>query len=235
MAFWAYGALAVLIALLFSSLELVQRYEARGLREIFASRYYAGFVALNALFSFLAYWILPAVGGAALNPDLSAVLEKPALRAIVAGFGYLLIVRTSFADFTFRGETVGMGLDLAYKVWSQYLLRHHNKKVLRELREGYGRVATGDTDDPAVFLGTTEFLIEQEPDERKSDMESALGLALHGNPTHGNLCFTLYRIIRDMTEDEEDAQNEIERIRREVQSNPNSAEEWKRKLPWIYE
>ena len=57
--FWAYGLLAAVIAVVVSSAELVTKYEALSLREIFRSGYYYGFAALNGFFCFLVYWILP--------------------------------------------------------------------------------------------------------------------------------------------------------------------------------
>jgi hypothetical protein len=104
-------------------------------------------------------------------------LSQPLWRALVAGFGYLLIVRTSIADFTFRGETVGTGLDFAYKRMSQYLLRHHKLELHRKLREDFGRVYKGNAEDPVVFLGAAEFLIAQAPGADRDEMNSKIGLA----------------------------------------------------------
>lgn len=236
LAFWGFALLAVAIAVFFSSLELVDRYEARKLREIFVSRYYVAFAFLNALLCFLVYWALPYVGEA-MVPDtgLSTALDWPLGRALVAGLGYLLIVRTSIADFTFRGETVGTGLDFAYKVMSDYLLRHHRQELRRKLREDFGKAYQGGGEDPVIFLGAAEFLMTQVPQAERADVDSKVGVALRGNPPRDVLCLTLYQIIRDLTEDAEDAQTEIERKRGEIQKNPQSAEKWRQDLSWLYE
>ena len=103
--------LAVVIALSFSSIELLTKYQSRSLREIFCSRYYVWFAFLNALFCFLVYLALPFIEvglkfGSNSNPV--SLGEQP-LRAIVAGFGYLVIARMSLPHIkTSTGEPIGV-------------------------------------------------------------------------------------------------------------------------------
>lgn len=93
LAFWGYGALAALIAVVFSSIELLTKNQARELREILVSPYYFGFALLNAAFCFVVYWSLPSLGEVAIKSDLLSSMNKPLARALTAGFGYLLLAQ----------------------------------------------------------------------------------------------------------------------------------------------
>jgi len=231
--FFAYGALAALIAIVLSSIELLTKYQARNLREIFFSSYYVGFALLNGLFCFLVYWSLPFLGSVAIKSDLLSSINQPLSRALVAGFGYLLIARTSILDVTVRGETLGVGFDAAYKTVAQYLLRHHNAELNRGTREAFREVYAGPADD-IVFLNSIKLLIAQQLDNDKIPFQNQLSLALDGNPPSDVLCLTLYNLLRELSTGKDDVKKQIETARTGLENNDQLAARLKEELPWLY-
>lgn len=129
--FVLFGLLAIFIAVALSSVELLTKYDARTLREIFYSPYYFGFALLNGLCCFLFYWALPHLGGIVMKSDLLSSTSHPLVRSIAAGLGYLLIVRTSILDLKTprSNQTLGIGFDGIYNSLAQYLLKQHSKAV----------------------------------------------------------------------------------------------------------
>jgi len=234
MGFVFWGIIAALIAVIVSSVELLTRYQARSIPEIFLSWYYLCFAVLNAFLCFVVYLLLPSIGRVTTNVDLLSAPDQLPARAIAAGLGYLVVARLSIIDLTIRGGTYGFGFDGIYQAVAQYLLGHHNKSVRRKLREDFGQVYNGGEDDPVVFLGTVRMLITQLPDSEKPETEDQVGLALRDEPPPGELCLGLYFLIRDLTSDSEDAANEIERKREEIRRDSRSADELKNGLSWLY-
>jgi hypothetical protein len=109
--YWGYAAVAILIAVSLSSLELLTKYRTRKLGEIFLSRYYLLFALLNALFCFLVYWAVPYLK-MQIDSNFVSAGDPPLVHALVAGFGYLVIARTSLLDIrTQAGKPVGVGFD----------------------------------------------------------------------------------------------------------------------------
>lgn len=234
LSFWGYGLLASFIAVVFSSVELLTKYQARGLREIFLSWHFVGIAVLNALFCFLVYWAFPFLGSIAIKSDLLSSMNQPLSRALIAGLGYLLIARTSILDITVRGETLGVGLDAAYKVVAQYLLRHHSLGMRRKIRRDFHAVYKGQPNDAIVFLGAAQLLMAQLSDAEKTEFEKSRNLALHGQPPADALCLTLYVLIRDYAADREDAETHINAKRNELEQNTQLVGALKRELPWLY-
>lgn len=169
--FWGCAALAVLIAVFLSSIELLTKYQTRNVWEIFYSWYYLGFALLNAVFCFLVYLALPFLK-IEINSNVVSLGEQPLLRAIVAGLGYLVIARTSILDIkTPSGEPVGVGFDAVYNGLAEYLLSFHAKWVKKKIRDDFFQVFQGDQiDEPLVFLSAIKFIIAQAStaDEQRS-------------------------------------------------------------------
>lgn len=136
--FVGYALLAVAIAVILSSVELLTKHQSRSLREIFASGYYVGFALLNAFFCFLVYWTLPWLSGALFNAQLPIDVDTGLGRALAAALGYLVVARLSILDITTKtGETYGAGFDAIYNGVAQYLLRHHNRRLRRAMRADF--------------------------------------------------------------------------------------------------
>jgi len=233
--FWGYGLVAVSIAVTFSSVELLTKYQSRSLREIFLSPYYLGFALLNAFFCFLVYWGLPALGNLAIKSDLLTTLKGPLVRAITAGLGYLVIARASILDIRVRGETLGVGFDGIYNAIAQYLLRHHNQGLRRQLRTDFSEIYRElPTDAPVFFLGAARLLPVQAEGDEKQRMEDELRLSLTGKPAADRLCFSLYLLIRNYTANVTDAKDLILDQKKELEKNSSQAGLLKRELDWIY-
>src|SRR5437762_3497689 len=93
--FAGYALVAVLIAVILSSIELLTRYQGRTFSEIFCSWHYVWFALLNAVFCFLVYWALPYLGNLVVEPKLAGSINDGLIRALTAGLGYLVIARLS--------------------------------------------------------------------------------------------------------------------------------------------
>ncbi|SRR6266404_1055770 len=234
--FWLYGFLAIFIAVLLSSIELLTKYEARTLREIFYSVYYFGFVTLNALFCFLFYCALPHLSGVIIKSELFSSTSNPLVRSIAAGLGYLVIARTSILDLKTprSNQTLGVGFDAIYNSLAQYLLRQHSKSVREKMRGDFGVLYTSDNDDPIVFLGSVTRLIQQANTEERKTIEDKLDLALSGEPPSNDLCFSLYLIIRDETVGIQAARDLVDGQRKEITNNTQLSQNLKKQLLWIY-
>jgi hypothetical protein len=202
--------------------------------EIFRSEYYWGFALLNGLFGFGVYWALPSLGNVAIKSDLLPSVQQPLPRAVIAGLGYLLIARTSVLDITYRGQTRGVGLDVFYQTAANYLLSHHSRRIREGLRRDFRQVYTGDENDPAVFLATTEFLLTQVDDaNERQEIQDEVQLSLAGEPPPDTLSLTLYILIRDMTS-RDDANTEIENRRTNFREHPEQADPIRKRLAWLY-
>lgn len=236
-AFWGYGLVAVLIAVLASSVELLSKYQARSPREIFFSWYYVSFASLNALACFLVYWAIPALGGVAVKSEILPSLNQPLIRAITAGLGYLLIARASILDITVRGATLGVGFDGIYNSVAQYILSHHAKAVRRKIIEDFRQVYGSTHDPPVVFLSAARHMAisHAETNEQRVEIRDRLDLALRGNPPPANLCLTLYLLIRDYTADRVDAQSLIRDQQAELEKSLQEAARLRQELFWIYQ
>lgn len=225
---------AVAIAVTFSSVELLTKYQERNFREIFSSGPYLAFAGLNALFCLVVYYVLPGLGSVALEPALAARLESHSMvRAVSAGLGYLVIARSSIIDLTVKGATLGVGFDGIYNSISQFLLRHHSKQINKRIRDGFAATYTRQAGEPLAFLQSARLLVSQDSEVEQKNSER-LRLMLTGEPTGDQLCLSLYRLIRDLTTDEADARSQIEGSRSEIAANPHLAATLKAELPWLY-
>jgi hypothetical protein len=228
------AALAVLIAVSLSSVELLTKYQTRNVQEIFCSWYYVGFALLNALFCFLVYLALPFLK-IEINSNLVSLGEQPLIRAIVAGLGYLVIARTSVLDIkTPSGEPVGVGFDVVYNGLAQYLLGFHAKWVKKKIRDDFFKVFQGDQiDEPLVLLSATKFIIAQ---ASTADEQSSLSNKLDlGKELPGaDYCFYLYQLIRDNSPDVADATKQIADHRLQVAKNSKHADALRAELSWLY-
>lgn len=234
MSFVLWGIVAVLIAVVVSSVELLTRYQARSIPEIFFSRYYLCFAILNGFFCFVVYLALPSLGRVTTSADFLSEAGQLPTRALAAGIGYLLIVRLSFIDLTIDDRTYGFGFDGIYQIAAQYLLRHHNQSVRRKVREDFRQVYEGNEDDPIVFLGTIRMLTIPLPDNEKLDMENQVALTLRDEQSPGVLCLGFYFLIRELASNSDDAKSEIDKKRTEISQDSRSANKLKQEIPWLY-
>jgi len=213
--------LAVIIAIVASSMELLSKYQARTIREIFFSPYYFFFVLLNAVFCTLVYWALPYISGILVRNEFLPSLENPLIRAIIAGLGYLVIARTSLLDITIRGQTVGIGFDGIYSTLAQYLLRHHDLRLRRKLRDDFLKAFSSY--QPHIFLGAVKLLMRQLSEENREEIENTLARLKSGQPKSIDFCFGLYILLREYTEGAEDAEAFLSQLKEALSSDPSLA------------
>jgi hypothetical protein len=233
MSFLGYGLLACAIAVSFSSIELLTKYESRSLREIFGTRYYLGFAALNCFFCFIVYWSLPYLGKVVVTSQVATYLEGPLIRAITAGFGYLALARTSILDIKIRGETVGVGFDAIYNGLAQYLLRHHSRQLSQAIRDEFSRVYRQVTDAPLVMLATARLLVSQLDQNESQKGRDQINLSLAGNPPPNIMCLSLYIVIRSCTLDAVSAQNAILNTQTDLANDQTQRSALVRELNWL--
>lgn len=230
-----YGVLAVSIAVLATSGELLSKYPTRSLREIFYSRYYFGLVVLNAFFCAVFYAFLPNLSGLVVDSQASgSISENPGVRALVAGLGYLVLARTSVMDVKFRGETFGVGGDAIYNACAQYVLRRLLLSINRNIREEWRKNYEGPgKDEQVTFLQAIETLCSQKNPEEKSRLQDSIALIIkNGQPgDEGGVCLGLYTLIRDNTEDAAEANTEITKARGELAQNLIRKTELKKRFP----
>jgi hypothetical protein len=219
-----YGVLAVSIALVMSSIELISKHPNRSMGEIFRSRHFLGFLGLNAFFCTLFYAALPQLSGLVVESQFSESFNNsPVARALIAGFGYLLIVRTSVLDLKIKGETVGVGGDLIYNVLAQYLLRRHSLAINRRIRDEFGEIYDpGRQGEPAVFLEAIKTLTDQKGAEDRARLDDSIALIATDRRGRGDggISLGLYTLIRDNTGDAQEARQAIEAARVELTNNP---------------
>jgi hypothetical protein len=177
--------------------------------------------------------VLPFLGNVAIKSDLLPTIEQPLSRAIIAGLAYLVIARASVLDIRVGGEPQGLGFDIIYQQVANYLLHHHNRPLSRTFRDDSERVYTGDSNDPIVFLATTEYLLTQLEDNERQRIQDRIKLALLSEPPTDILCLSLYILIREIV-DSNDAAITIRGRRTDVQRNLRSANSLKARLPWLY-
>ncbi len=213
------GLLAVIIAIVASSMELLSKYQARTFREIFFSPYYLFFALLNAVFCALVYWVLPYISGVLVRSEFLPSLENPLVRAIVAGLGYLVIARTSLLDITIRGQTVGIGFDGIYSTLAQYLLRHHDLRLRRKMWDDFLKAFSSY--QPHIFLGAVKLLMRQLSEEDREEIETTLARLKSGQPKSMDFCFGLYLLLREYTEGAESAEAFLSQVKRALKSDPS--------------
>jgi|YelNatPaOPRAMG01_1025707.scaffolds.fasta_scaffold09384_3 hypothetical protein len=215
------GLLAVIIAIVASSMELLSKYQARTFREIFFSPYYLFFALLNAVFCAVVYWALPYIGGVLVRSELLPSLENPLVRAIVAGLGYLVIARTSLLDITIRGQTVGIGFDGIYSALAQYLLRHHELRLREKMRDDFLKAFSRYRERPHIFLGAVRLLLPQLDMEDREEAEANLARLKSGQPSVIDFCFGLYLLLREYTEGAEGAEALLSQMEKALKSDPS--------------
>lgn len=233
MEFWGYGLLACAIAVLLSSVELITRYETRSLGEIFKTPYYLGFAVLNAFFCFVVYWSLPYINKVIISSQLATHLEGPLIRALVAGLGYLAIARSSLLDLKVRGETLGVGFDAVYNGIAHYLLRRHNLHLHRRMRDDWMPVyrSLDPTAAPIIFLATARSLASQRGDQSGNDK---IKLLLSGKQPRGDVSYGLYEVIRNYSENADEAAKITRETGEELQRDDVRAAALKQELSWLY-
>ena len=213
--FWLYGLVAVAIAVVLSSLELLTRYRSRGLWDIFWSRHYACFALLNAAFSFLVYWVLPHLSNIVVKPEFSGTVDQGLVRAVAAGLGYLIIARTSMLDITTKGgSTFGVGFDVVYNGLAQYLLDHHRRQMRKTMRDEFQTVfQPRNAPERDVFKRTaTMIMAGLDVAEDQRAFKERLDLSEANFPTAtdtAEYCFTVYQLIRDFTTGPEEASQRL--------------------------
>jgi hypothetical protein len=161
--------------------------------------------------------------------------EQPLIRAIVAGFGYLVIARTSVLDIkTSTGEPIGVGFDFIYNGVAKYILNFHEKQLKKKIREDFFTVFRVDqANAPIVFLSTVNLLISQAStaDEEKL-LRDAL-LRAQGQPAI-EYCSYLYQLIRDRSTNAKDATDHIQEQRAILANDANRSAELRKQLNWLF-
>jgi hypothetical protein len=234
------GVIAVLIAILVSSVELLTKYRSRNFWEIFGSWYFLGFAVWNAFFCSLVYLALPFIEVGLkleLNSKPVSLGEQPYIRALVAGLGYLVIARSSILDFkTSTGEPLGVGFDYIYNKVAKYLLNFHEKKLQKEILRDFFVVFREDqANAPIVFLSAVNLLIGQATtaDEEKL-LKDALVHAEGSRSPATEYCFYLYNLIRDHATNAKDATERLNQQRAILQNDANRSAELRRQLNWLF-
>lgn len=208
--FWGHGLLAIVVAVLLSSVELLTKYDNRSPREIFLSPYYAWFALINAVFCFLVYWVLPHISAAVFKAELPFQVDDGLGRALTAGLGYLVIARLSILDITTKaGETYGAGFDGIYNAVAQYVLRRHNAELRSRMRNDFYEVF--DEAPPKAFTKAARLLGTELEGAERTGYDERLKLALAApDDRPAEQCLALYQLIRDHTIGKEDAHKLIE-------------------------
>jgi hypothetical protein len=234
MTFWGYGLFACAIAVVLSSVELLTKYESRSLREIFLTRYYWAFAALNSFFCFIVYWSLPYLSKVIISSQISGHLEGPLIRALVAGLGYLAIARSSVLDLKVHGEPLGVGFDAVYNGIAHYLLRHHNLQLSKTMRDDFSPVYRHLTDPPIAILSAAKFLVSQSGPSEDQRGKDRIKLLLIGKPPAAEVSFGLYIVIRDYSADPADAARVIQDRQEELKNDALQASSLRRELDWLF-
>lgn len=229
-----FGLVAVIIAVVASSMELLSKYQARSFREIFFSPYYILFALLNAFFCLIVYWALPHIGGVVVRSELLPSLENPLVRAIVAGLGYLIIARSSLLDITIRGQTVGVGFDGIYSTMAQYLLRHHDMRLRRKMRDEFLRAFSRYKTKPHVFLGAVKLLFPQLDIEDREEVEETLARLKEGRANLADFCFGLYLILREYTDGAESVETLLSQVEEAIESDPSYDKRLREEISWLF-
>ncbi len=195
--------LACTVAVAVSSVELLIRYAPRNLREIFFCRHYVGFAALNAIFCLAVFLVLPELTEHVRFGDTSIdLLQRPYMRGLFAGFGYLVIARSSIMDFTQKGQTVGVGFDYLYSTCSAYLLRHHNSRIVSRLRQEFTALySKKNYKNPVAYLNAFEVVVQGQPSEIRESAHNEIANSLRGKPSKLVACQGIYLVLRDLMSD----------------------------------
>lgn len=206
--FLGYGLLAVLIAVVLSSVELLTKHQSRSLGEIFGSIFYFYFALLNAVFCFLVYWALPGLSGTVLEANLPIDIKSGLGRAVAAGLGYLVIARLSILDVTTKaGETYGAGFDAIYNAFAQYFLRHHSGRIRKTIRDDFFKVYSDLEHTPEAFVDAAKLLSTQLEAAEKAQYEERLKLALASPEDRvAERSLSLYQLIRDHTTSQQETE-----------------------------
>ena len=245
---WICGIFAVFLALIVSSMELLTQYEAKRFREIFGSVYYwAGFVPLNAIFSAAVYWALPYLSKLVLTSSLTTNLENPVLRALVAGLGYLILVRTSIVDLKIGNETQGIGFDILYKRIADYVFRHH-KSAIRRREEALFSKLYAEFNDPRVYLGATEMLLARLRNDSsavfKAETRTVINALVGEKPPEYITCYKLfapltdafglrYKTLLEVSTDAEELQNWLQQAQTQIETDSVFQQKLTRTLEWL--
>jgi len=234
---WIGSIFAVLLALTVSSMELLTKYEAKKFREIFCSSYYwAGFVPLNVIFSAAFYWALPYLSKLMLTSALTTNLENPALRAIIAGLGYLILVRTSIVDLKIGNETQGIGFDIIYKRLSGYVLRHH-RSAIRKKEEALFYKLYAEFKDPLVYLGATEMLLGRLHDDSntviKAEIQTVIDALVREKFPGYTTCYKLYIALLEASPEYHELQNWLHQAQEQIETDPVFRQNLTRTLEWL--
>jgi hypothetical protein len=185
---------------------------------------------LNAVFSFLVYWALPLLK---IDIDSKPFLldQQPLLRAIVAGFGYLVIARTSLLDIkTKTGEHIGVGFDAIYNGVAKYILNFHALQLKKKVREDF-KAVQGTA--PTAFLGAMKVLIGQASTPEEGKVLADALIYARGMNAH-DYCFYLYKFIRSQSTNAKDARDQIEHQRNVLATDATRTAALQAELYWLF-
>lgn len=231
---WICGIFAVLLALTVSSLELLTKYESKRFKEIFGSVYYwAGFVPLNAIFSTAVYLALPYFSKLVLTSALTTNLENPVFRAITAGLGYLILVRTSIIDLKIGNEMQGIGFDILYQRIAGYVLRHHERAIRRQ-EEALFASLYANFKDPRVYLGATRIVLERLSDaDLRSQIQAVINALVGEKPPGYIICYKLYKTLLEASTEASDLRNWFQEAQTQIENDSLFQQELTRTLQWL--
>ncbi|MBI1925122.1 hypothetical protein HYR99_12850 [Candidatus Poribacteria bacterium] len=142
------------------------------------------------------------------------------IRAIVAGFGYALVLRSKLTDIKIGEKEVPAGFDIIYQALSSRLLLNIGWVIDEKERETLDRIYQSFPDID-IYLEELHFMIEPETDANKKNRLSSeiqkIGAFEENNRTQ---CKLLAKILLDRLGSEKTVRSRLNAISQSRQNQP---------------
>ena len=202
--------LAIALALAITSSEILTKYEGKLLKHI-VNRYLFLYLSINAFLASVVYLILPDVASFLLSEKIaSAVQSDSRIRALIAGFGYALALRSKLTDINIGENKIPAGFDIIYQALSRYLLRHTERAIQIKEIQILQRVCEY-FQDIDTYLKALRFIKVTAVNERNV-LSTQIQEIIDSQEDNDTKCVSLAKILLDRLGSEEEVRNMLKKV-----------------------
>ncbi|MBC8231417.1 hypothetical protein H8E77_17835 [bacterium] len=203
--------LAIALALAITFSEILTKYERKLLKHI-VNRYLLLYLSINGFLASIVYLILPDVASFLLSENIESIVQSDSrIRALIAGFGYALVLRSKLTDIKIGEHEVPAGFDIIYQALTNYLLRHTERAIQIKEIQILQRICE-DFQDINTYLGALDFIIEAMPVSERDEFSTRIQEIREDSQEDNKKCISLAKILLEQLGSEKEVKSMLNKI-----------------------
>jgi uncharacterized protein (UPF0147 family) len=205
--------LAVSLAWLGSLAELITKYENKLLKHI-VNRYLITYLLFNGLLAFIFYLCLPQIGTKILAPELATIISEDGWqRSLLAGLGYLFILRSKIFNMDIGGKEIPLGPEAIYLALSKYLINNTTRIIRSVERDIVMRMIKEYPKIPTFKVALETLIIQEKNPNLKETLQTRIDKIMNDpNMPEYNKLFALGTEILEIVGSKEEMEKLLGRI-----------------------